>query len=727
MPATVCAVVFGVVACGGPGGPPKLAVNWASPGSIVYGTPLGPAQLDARANLPGSFVYTPAAGTVLIAGRQNLSATFTPADTTLYSPVTVSSTLTVLPATPTITWPTPTPITFPAEVGPTQQDATSSVPGSFTYDPAGGYIPKAGTHTLNVAFTPTDVANYTAANAAVTLTVQEDTPAIAWPAPPPMVIGTPLTSGQLDATASVPGTFTYSPSPGTVLKQGTYTLSTVFTPTDTTDYAAATATVPLTVELASPAITWVAPAPIAYGTPLSSRQLDASSPVPGTFAYTPAIGTLLPAGTHPLSVTFTPTDTADYLTTTVSTMLIVTNVPPSLTTTIQHVIVIMQENRTFDNLFNGFPGADTVQSGSVNGATVALQPVTLEAGTDIRHGHVVWWHAWDNGANDGFDQPKTTYPSANYPYAYVPQSETVPIWTLAQQYTLGDRMFQSNSGPSYGAHQYMIAGQAGDADENPEGPANPQIWGCDAPAATKVALIGPNGTDLPGVFPCFDYQTLADELDAANISWRYYAQQAGEGGYIWSAFDAISHIRYSSDWTNNIVSPPPQFFTDLQQGTLAQVTWITRDFAWSDHAGVGATAEGPDWVADIANAVGQSPYWYSTVILIAWDDWGGWYDHVNPPQIDSMGLGFRVPLIVVSPWARHGYISHQQHEFGSFLHLTEEVFNLPSLGTRDAVSDDLSDCLDFTQTPQPYVQIPTTYPPSKFLQATAFDKPPDDD
>lgn len=308
----------------------------------------------------------------------------------------------------------------------------------------------------------------------------------------------------------------------------------------------------------------------------------------------------------------------------------------------------------------------------------------------------------------------------------MPQSETVPLWTLASNFTLADRMFQSNTGPSFAAHQYMIAGQSHDADENPDNPSGPLIWGCDAPASETVALLGPNGTDLPGVYPCFDYRTMADLLDAQGITWRYYAASLPRNGYIWSAYDAIRHIREGADWTTNVISPTTQVLTDIFSGTLAQMTWVTPDWQFSDHAGA-TTAEGPSWVADIVNAIGASPFWNSTAILISWDDWGGWYDHVDPHHVDPMGLGFRVPLIVVSPWAKHAYISHRQHEFGSFLHFTEEAFDLPSLGTRDAMSDDLSDCFDFTQTPQPYAQVPVQYAPSFFLGLPPSDKPPDDD
>ena len=210
---------------------------------------------------------------------------------------------------------------------------------------------------------------------------------------------------------------------------------------------------------------------------------------------------------------------------------------PTNATTIKHIVVIMQENRTFDNLFNGFRGADTVQSGMNHGVVVPLAPVPFEQGTDVDHSHVNWWKAWDGGAMDGFTIAKK-YPAPNFPYAYVPQAETVPYWTLAKTFALGDRMFQSNSGPSFPAHQYMIAGQSQQADENPNG-----TWGCDAAAATTVSLLGPNGTDLPGVYPCFDYQTMADILDTKGVTWRYYAPALNTSGDIWSAFQAIKHIR----------------------------------------------------------------------------------------------------------------------------------------------------------------------------------------
>jgi phospholipase C len=385
---------------------------------------------------------------------------------------------------------------------------------------------------------------------------------------------------------------------------------------------------------------------------------------------------------------------------------------------IQHVVVIMQENRSFDNLFNGFPGADTVTTGMLHNTRIPLQPTPLGNGADLDHTHTGWWKQWDHGKMDNFAPDPRTAATA---YSYIAPSETVPIWTLARQYTLGDRMFQSNTGPSFVAHQYMIAGQSGRASENPSG----NIWGCDAKPSARVPLLGPHGTDRPGVYPCFDYQTMADLLDAKRITWRYYAPSATEDiFFMLSAYQAIRHIRFGADWHQDVTSPETSVLTDIAAGHLAQVTWIVPAFNNSDHPG--APPQGPDWVASIVNAIGHSQYWNSTTIFIAWDDWGGFYDHVPPPQVDAMGLGFRVPVMVVSPYAKRGYISHVTHESSGFLRYMEEVFNLPSLNTRDAISDDFRDCFDYTQDPIAYPLVQTSHPPEFFLSQKPSG-PPDTD
>jgi len=370
---------------------------------------------------------------------------------------------------------------------------------------------------------------------------------------------------------------------------------------------------------------------------------------------------------------------------------------------IDHIVIIMQENRTFDNLFNGFPGADTVQSGLSNGKVIALQPVSLSDSRDLDHSHVSWLRAVHNGAMDGFAQSQVS--PSTLPYSYVSESQVEPYWTLAREYVLGDRMFESSSGPSYPSHQYLIAGQSALVAENPSGG-----WGCDAGSSSLAPLIGPNGTELmPGLPPCFDYPTVADLLDPAGVSWRYYAPDPDDGFYELSAFQAVRHIRYSSDWQTKVIFPATRVQVDIANNELAQVTWIIPDMDNSDHPGSGST-DGPDWVASIVNAIGQSKYWNSTAIFVTWDDWGGWYDHVLPPKVDEMGYGLRVPLLVISPWARHGYISHTVHEASGFITFIEHNFNLGSLGQRDESADRFADCFDFTQPKAPFVPVKTGSP-----------------
>jgi len=309
----------------------KTSITWPAPSPVAYGTPLGASQLNATASVPGRFVYTPAAATVLATGTHTLSATFTPTDATGYAPAHAEVSVTVTRVTPAITWPSPAPIIYGTPLGATQLNATSTGPGKFGYNPAAGDVLAAGTHTPSVTFTPADTVNYTAAQAAVSLTVAKATPAVTWPAPAPVAYGTPLSATQLNATASVPGKFAYAPAAGEVLAAGSHTLSVTFTPTDFTDYAAVQATVSLTVAKAKPtAITWAAPAPIAHGVALGAAQLNATASIAGKFDYTPAAGEVLATGTHTLSVNFTPSD-ANFPAAQASVSLTVTKATPAIT------------------------------------------------------------------------------------------------------------------------------------------------------------------------------------------------------------------------------------------------------------------------------------------------------------------------------------------------------------------------------------------------------------
>jgi hypothetical protein len=315
--------------------PTTPTITWTDPAPITYGTALDATQLNATASVAGTFAYTPPAGTVLNVGAsQILSVIFTPTDTTSYTTATATVHLTVGQATPSITWTDPAPITYGTALDATRLNATASVAGTFAYTPAAGTALGLGaSQVLSVTFTPTDTTNYTTATATVHLTVGQATPVITWADPAAITYGTALGATQLNATASVPGSFVYAPLAGTMLNAGaSQALSVTFTPTDTVDYTAASKTVHITVGQATPVITWADPAPITYGTPLDATRLNATASVAGTFAYTPAAGTVLGLGaSQALSVTFTPTDAVDYTSATKTVHITVGQATPVIT------------------------------------------------------------------------------------------------------------------------------------------------------------------------------------------------------------------------------------------------------------------------------------------------------------------------------------------------------------------------------------------------------------
>ncbi len=408
---------------------------------------------------------------------------------------------------------------------------------------------------------------------------------------------------------------------------------------------------------------------------------------------------------------------------------------PRIQTPIQHVIIIVQENRSTDNLFHGLPGADTAGSGkNSKGQVIKLQPVSMTAKYGIGHSHHDFLVAYDGGGMDGFDLENEVCPVkpcvADGAYGYVPYSEVKPYFAMAEQYTFADRMFQTNEGPSYPAHQYLLAGTSEPsvgsdllASENPSLPDGETHGGCDSPAGTLVQMITPTGDEHGRMFPCFEHPTLPDLLDAAGLSWRYYAPSVDS---IWTAPSSIYHLRYGADW-QNIVIPQTGVLTDIKNGNLATVSWVIPDGLDSDHTSE-TNGSGPSWVASIVNEVGESNYWGNTAIFVTWDDWGGWYDHVRPSHFYNIyEIGFRVPLIIISPYARPGYVSHVDHEFGSILHFVEDNYQLGSLGFSDSRSDDLSDCFNYAQIPLTFHAIEAPLGPSWFLRPGAPHPPPDSD
>ena len=400
---------------------------------------------------------------------------------------------------------------------------------------------------------------------------------------------------------------------------------------------------------------------------------------------------------------------------------------------IQHVVIIVQENRSVDNLFQFLRGANTQSYGlNSQGQEVPLQRISLTAPYNIGHVHASWLAEYNNGAMNGFDLDtcRGTCP-VNAAYGYVPKSEVAPYYTMAEAYTFADEMFQTNQGPSFPAHQYLISGTStinnGSTDRAASNPLTPDAkltGGCDSPAGSLVAVINTQGGEPEALraFPCFKRKALMNELDRAGLSWRYY--QATQGPGLWNAVDAIHSIwSNQTEYNADVIVPSSGVLTDIAEHRLADVVWVTPTKAASDHP-KDNNGSGPSWVASVVNAIGQSQYWNTTAIFVTWDDWGGWYDHVTPQIFNSYELGFRVPLIVISPYARVHYVSHTPHEFGSILKFTEKIFGLGSLGTTDERSDDLFDCFDFNKQPMPFTPISAKYPPSYFFRLPSVE--PDD-
>jgi phospholipase C len=383
---------------------------------------------------------------------------------------------------------------------------------------------------------------------------------------------------------------------------------------------------------------------------------------------------------------------------------------------IDHVVFIVQENRSFDNLFQGYPGADTVSSGKDSkGKTIALKPVSLAAQYVIDHSSAAMFAACNGTGKlpgtkcrmDGFDKEVAFGGPAGikHPmYVYVPHDESKPYFDMAHEWVVGDRTFQSHLDESFVAHQYIIAAQAAGTVDLPYG-----LWGCPGGPSDGVPTITKERKYGPYKVPCFKYQTLGDELDQAGLTWRFYTSKYGsrssDAGSYWSGYQAVRHIYYGRDWKKDIVTPQKQFLTDVPAGKLANFTWITPVCSDSDHVNCGG-GYGPSWVASLVNAVGESKFWKSTAIFVIWDDWGGTYDHVRPPHLDYDGLGFRVPLLVISPYAKQNYVSHVRYETTSVLRFAEDLFGLGQLAAADArANSPAGDCFDFTQRPRKFVPI----------------------
>ena len=429
--------------------------------------------------------------------------------------------------------------------------------------------------------------------------------------------------------------------------------------------------------------------------------------------------------------------------------------PPSHKQTpspIQHVIILIQENRSFDDLFATFPGADGATRGlmklpSGGDTYVTLKKANLNEQCDPGHGYKGFVQSVDGGKMDGFALSGNKC-SGNHtePYQYVKPSQIQPYWTMAEQYVLADHMFQTQGSGSFTAHQDLIAAstimnKAKTLSLVDYPTASP--WGCDAAAGTKTSELLWNGSAIQyrynkGPFPCVSYATMRDVLDAKGVSWKYYSPPVYQNvGAIWNAFDAIKAVRYGSEWGTNVTDSNTQIFTDITNNQLPAVSWVIPDRIDSDHPQSPSRRRARHgWRASSTRWARASLLVRAAPIMVAGEKTGADFMITSRRRLLAIhwgGLGLRVPMIVISPYAREqvsgepGYISKTPYEFGSILKYVEQTFDLNSMETTDKRATSIGDCFDYSQPPRAFTQIQSDRDKPYFLHRPPSGLPVDEE
>ncbi len=378
---------------------------------------------------------------------------------------------------------------------------------------------------------------------------------------------------------------------------------------------------------------------------------------------------------------------------------------------IQHIIIMDKEDHTFDSLFGRFPGADGATTyRTADGKTHRLNHQPVQFLRSLTKTPADYRTAYDNGKMNGFSQISGAQQTNGFTGkredvsdSQLYESDIPNYWRYARTFTLADHFFSSVSSNSFPNHLFTIAGQAANTDDIPTSlgaSKHPNRWGCDASPGTLVEQRLPSGA-YHFTFPCFNFATLGDTLARRELPWTYYAPGLDRPGYQWSAFDAIKHIRLGPAW-NNHVRPYTQFAQDARAGKLPAVSWLVEPQKYSDHPDLGNICDGENWTVSQINAVmSNREEWVHTAIILTWDDWGGFFDHVRPPRGPNPTImyGLRVPAIIISPYARRGYVDHTFFSYSSLLRFAETVFRLPSLSPLDHQANDMLNAFDFHQAP----------------------------
>lgn len=413
---------------------------------------------------------------------------------------------------------------------------------------------------------------------------------------------------------------------------------------------------------------------------------------------------------------------------------------------IEHVVWIIQENHSFDNYFGTFPGADGLPPSTclpkMPGSKDCVKPFHMPPGQpllDLEHSWETAHAAYDNGKMDGFVWTE----GSPYTMGYYDERDIPNYWSYARHYTLCDRFFSSEMTGSSPNHVFTVAAQSGETNN-----------------IGSLTQLKREMDDDDG----FSFASIVKRFRGKNITWKYYVETkphpAGgcvmnahlsnlacpdpKGFTLWNPLPGFKAIRENPAEMDRMVSQD-QYFRDLKTGSLPQVSWIIPDFQDSEHPPEPLN-QGMWYVTRAVNALMQSPYWKNTAIFLSWDDYGGFYDHALPPEVDAYGYGPRVPMIVISPYVKQGYVSHYTYDFTSVLKFIEQRWNLKHLTPRDDRANNMADCFDFSQMPAsalvipvppgihsrllpvhitypPYVQLPHPYRPNEGTQAIPYIPP----
>ena len=376
---------------------------------------------------------------------------------------------------------------------------------------------------------------------------------------------------------------------------------------------------------------------------------------------------------------------------------------------IKRVVYLMLENRSFDNIFGGFPGVNGTKVGVSYGREVPLHPCPDWLPGDLPHDHAAALNCLNGGAMDGFGNGMY---GAYFSYTQLQERQIPNYWLWAREYALSDNFFASAFGPSYPNHFFFIAGQAGGAIDNPENITTRKMadgrtfksWGCDAVGDDVFVFVKDEHGNLTKHTSCFDFTTVGEQLSGIGVDWAYYAAPPGEPGYFWNAYNGVSGVFHSDLWHRH-TRDVNRLLQDIEAERLPAVTWITPRFQLSDHPPF-STSGAHNWVTDIVNGLMRSDMWEHTAIFVTWDEWGGFYDHVTPKPVDDVGFGYRVPLLTISPYARRGLIDDEVGEFSTPLRFIADNWGLPYLTHRIAKTHNMEHLFDFGGDPRKPVVSP---------------------